>query len=320
VPPPHPLPLEPEPWRQRVGTRTLDPDTWIELGPDADEQITLKRRILAERADEVVVVLPGTEPAAAELLDELTAHLLRLFPGRYARDRGGSLVDPRDGSAYLPDDPDRLHPLDAAGRLVPEDLCLHLPGPDGVLRLVGGSVAFPSRWRLADKVGLPVGAVHAPVPRYAEIAPAVDRLLAGLTPGRGLWRLGWTVHQDAALSQPPGPEPAAAPAADFGTAVAGGAWLRMERQTLRRLPRHGSVVFTIRTSVTPLADVARDPQARSRLVAALRAMPEEIATYKDLPAQVRARPGRSAGSGRARRAARSRRHHAQWWIDDVGYL
>ncbi|MEZ5865467.1 MAG: DUF3445 domain-containing protein [Geminicoccaceae bacterium] len=35
--------------------------------------------------------------------------------------------------------------------------------PEGY-RLVGAFVAFPSRWSLAEKIGRPMPAIHAPVP------------------------------------------------------------------------------------------------------------------------------------------------------------
>ncbi|KAI0314208.1 hypothetical protein OF83DRAFT_1165304 [Amylostereum chailletii] len=46
--------------------------------------------------------------------------------------------------------------------------------------------------------------------------------------------------------------------------------LRSERQSLRRLPRTGAVVFTIRTYLTPVVKLAREPGMPGRLAAALR--------------------------------------------------
>jgi hypothetical protein len=56
--------------------------------------------------------------------------------------------------------------------------------------------------------------------------------------------------------------------------------LRTERQTLRRLPRSGAVVFTIRTYLVPMEELAREPGAAARFASAVRSWPEGIKEYK----------------------------------------
>jgi hypothetical protein len=58
--------------------------------------------------------------------------------------------------------------------------------------------------------------------------------------------------------------------------------LRVERQTLRRLPETGAVVFTIRTHVTRLDRAIRNRASAAELAAAVRAMPEATAQYKQI--------------------------------------
>lgn len=53
--------------------------------------------------------------------------------------------------------------------------------------------------------------------------------------------------------------------------------LRVERQTLRRLPRTGAVVFTIRVYLTPLAQLVQEPGVPGRLASAIRSWPEDVA-------------------------------------------
>lgn len=54
-------------------------------------------------------------------------------------------------------------------------------------------------------------------------------------------------------------------------------WLRSERQTLRRLPRTGAVVFTIRVYQTPIVDLAEEPGVPGRLAGAMRGWSEDVA-------------------------------------------
>lgn len=278
------LPFSDRPFRLRMGLKPLDPWQWLEVDPGYDEEMALKHHLLAERHAEVFAALPGCEAASAEVLDAVVAHLLRVFPERFvAADGPGRIADRRSGQPLLPDGDD-LHPLDAAGRLVQEDLCLHLPGDAGVPVLAAGSVCFPSRWSLREKLGLPIRAIHAPVAFYDEqLGAQVDQVIARLRPDRGVCRLNWNVHDDPALFQPGGhdrtaPNPAVTPdtAGDL-------LMLRVERQTLRRFSHHDSVLFTIRTHQRPLRSLEPRPDLAARLAAALRGLPERTFRYKSLP-------------------------------------
>lgn len=54
--------------------------------------------------------------------------------------------------------------------------------------------------------------------------------------------------------------------------------LRVERQTLRRLPRSGAIVFTIRVYMTPLTELG--PDEAGRLASAIRGVREQEAAYR----------------------------------------
>lgn len=54
--------------------------------------------------------------------------------------------------------------------------------------------------------------------------------------------------------------------------------LRTERQTLRRLPHSGGVVFTIRTYLTPIVELEKEEAGR--LGSALRSWPADVGEYK----------------------------------------
>ena len=62
------------------------------------------------------------------------------------------------------------------------------------------------------------------------------------------------------------------------TPTATAAILRTERQTLRRLPETGAVVFGVKVYVTPVEDL--DADARAAFRAALAAFSPEMAAYK----------------------------------------
>jgi dimethylamine monooxygenase subunit A len=60
-------------------------------------------------------------------------------------------------------------------------------------------------------------------------------------------------------------------------------FLRVERQTLRRLPLTDAVIFGIRVHVYPLDKAIDRPDRAAALASAVRALPAEIQRYKSLP-------------------------------------
>jgi dimethylamine monooxygenase subunit A len=121
-------------------------------------------------------------------------------------------------------------------------------------------------------------AVHAPVPGYdVHLADRVTQVLRKLRPGGVVERRNWSILTDPGLHQPDD-----APMAAVELEGAGGVWVRVERQTLRRLPTSGAIVFSIRTFQRRLD--ALDSQERAQLAAALVDLPTEMADYKGITA------------------------------------
>lgn len=271
------LPFDDGRFRLMMGLMPLALADWLELDDELAADLAAKRALLATRHDEVFATLPEAEAAAAELLALLVAHLVEHHPAIFSRD-GDGLVNAATGERWDVAAPG-LHPLDLAGRLVQEDLCLLTTGDASPL-LIGATLCSPARWRLRDKIGRPLGAIHDAVPGYAEaLSRPVDRFLTLLKPEKPVWRLNWGVMDDPEPFQPEArPAPAPVTAANAGERL----WLRVERQTLRRLPATGAAVFTIRTHVTRLDAAIRSPATAAALAGAVRDMPDASRDYKRL--------------------------------------
>ena len=131
--------------------------------------------------------------------------------------------------------------------------------PEGWV-LEAASLCAPSRWTLAEKMGRTLLDVHEPVPGYAEvIGRPTDAMFDKFTPERPVWRINWTILDRPELFQP-APEGRKSGGAGVTAENAGEALtFRVERQTMRVLPRTRAVLFGIRTYVRPLAELAADP-------------------------------------------------------------
>ncbi|EDL50017.1 DUF3445 domain-containing protein [Erythrobacter sp. SD-21] len=161
--------------------------------------------------------------------------------------------------------------LPEAARNHHEDMCLLTLRPDeDQYRLVGAAVAWPSDWTPADKIGLPLRALHAPIQGYEEqLASGVDHFMARLKPGAIYGRCNWFIAATGERRWVA--EPAEKAFAQVTPENAGETlFVRSERQTLRRLPETGAILFTIGIYVSPLGDLSQDNQQRlARAVASL---------------------------------------------------
>jgi len=152
-----------------------------------------------------------------------------------------------------------------------EDMCLLTRRDDEEqYRLVGAAVAWPSDWTPADKLGLPLRALHAPIQGYEEqLASGVDHFMAKLKPGAIYGRCNWFIAATGARRWVAGP-----PERAFAHVTADNAgstlFVRSERQTLRRLPQTGAILFTIGIYVSPLRDIS--PANVQRLAQAMRSL------------------------------------------------
>ncbi|HVC60900.1 MAG TPA: DUF3445 domain-containing protein [Acetobacteraceae bacterium] len=274
------LPFEPGPYRMAMGLATLPEAAWFELDGHYPPELRERRRLLGEHRPDVFAALPVSDAARAETLAAIAGNLTTRHPDWFARD-GTTLHNRLTGEhwdlAHPPCDP-----LELAGRLVQEDLCV-IQHDDAAPVLTAAVLCFPSRWRLGEKLGQPLAAVHAPVPFYAErLARPVDRFMHHIKPGHIAARLNWSVLDNATLFQPEGKwreaRNPAVTAANAGQTL----FLRVERQTLRRLPRTGAVLFGIRVHVYPLAIAVVSAATAARLAQSVRALPDATVRYKSL--------------------------------------
>ncbi|MBX7069217.1 MAG: DUF3445 domain-containing protein [Microthrixaceae bacterium] len=260
------FPLDDRPFRLRMGLRPLDLADWLEIDGDRDADLALKAMLVAERYQDVVAIVddPGArsavDAACEELLAEVAAHVSPTVEGAF-------------------------HPIVAAGLSTQEDWAVMLP-VGGRLVLAAACVCFPTRWVLGTMIGKPMTGVHQHVAFYDEhLARPVDAFFDRLNVDKPVWRLNWNLMDDPDLFQPVAKHNSAVPnPAISATNVGERVWLRVERQTLRRLPDTGAIVFGIRIHQRPLAALLDHPEHLSTMRSAIVNLPEPTFAYKGIAA------------------------------------
>jgi len=248
------------PWEEAagftIGLRSIAPEAWLE-GGEADPAAR-KDPLYATARALVWAEAPGSRPGQAEAL---------------------SLIEAAAGPASGPA-PGDLPPLYAAARRTPDDLCL-MEKRDGEWRLTALSLSAGSFFTAEAVIGRSLAELHGPVTGFRDrMLGRVQRIFDGLRPDLILERRNWTVLNSPELHVPS----AAAVRARLplvGTAEAGDVLhLRVERQTLRRLPETGGALLTIRVWLAPLASLSADPARLAAFARAWRSADHDLRIYK----------------------------------------
>lgn len=266
-----------------IGLKPLDLDHWLEVDEHHSAYRAEKRRLYAEMPDKVLVAENGTQAAQQEVLDLVTEHLHRHYPEL-----------PVEAAPPQASDPLPAQPFHAASLLIQEDLILMRRGENG-WRLAAGSLCFPSSWSLQEKFGKPLHEIHVPVPGFGPGSrpdQLIARMFDALQVGQPVERYNWSIQANAALYHPLSNverevratrRPSRFPDGD----AAAHAFIRVERQTLRKLPISQDILFTIRIHLDPLKVLASHPD-RATLAAAfaaqLCALDEAQLDYKGMTA------------------------------------
>ena len=171
-------------------------------------------------------------------------------------------------------------PLYQAARRVADDLVL-MEKIDGVWRVSALSLSSPTFFSAHEVIGKSLGELHGPVHGFADrFLNRVTRIFDGLRDALILERRNWTlVNSDETFT--PLSAPVRARIGEITPETAGRQlYTRVERQTLRRLPRTGGALFTIRIWLTPLEQVTATRAGRDAFVQAWTRSPEDFRTYK----------------------------------------
>lgn len=274
----------------------LSASEWIELFPDTDYGHRLRFRRGAIQA------FFGRTSEAGSILSE-RRRWLATAPGAYAGARDGcvpllretvalavscgipSAAETVPGEATEGDAAfDGFDGFDACvklGALWEPDWMLLAPDGSKRFRLLGGCVCFPSSWEFAEKLGLPLDAIHDVVPGLnPALGARIQSGLHRLRPGHTWERANWGLSRFSDRNQHPtrGLRPV------DGTEALGELWLRVERQALVALPLSRGVLFGIRIAVCRLDQLAENAVLRAGFRRALSTMPEPMARYKHIEA------------------------------------
>ncbi len=273
----------------QLGLRRIRPESWILLGAEHASMMQQKRARLDDHRSFYYRTLPQSLPAQRELRERVTAHLVADYP--HAFERRGSVVRSLVTGQALDLADNGTEPLLQLSYLIEEDFML-LDQSGGAPRITAAANAYSSSGRLVASVGHDVAWAHAPVPGLTlQLGGRINQVLGSIHAAIPCERFNWQVTPLATVFFPHA-DPHAANAAAMHAVVAALRrdparvgellWMRVERQTLSRLPESNAVAFSLHTYSDPLSCLRSDVASARAILALLNNYSEQRWKYSEM--------------------------------------
>ena len=272
----------------QIGLRPLDLKNWLEFDENHLEYLAQKNELLANRHERVFVAQQKTADVQGEVLELVLSHLSERHADRFNIDNARTVASITGSDVSVDLRNSDMPDLEKAARLVQEDLVIMRKREDG-WTLVAACVCFPSSWVLVEKFSRPMHEIHGPVPGFEKgtrNATMIERIFDNLLVDMPAERFNWSIYSDDALYHDDRAGEHVRKADLIGTDDgAGENYLRVEHQTLRKLPDSGDILFTIAIHIDPVRVLANRPDRAeiiSGFIKSLREMSEKQTQYKGL--------------------------------------
>ncbi|KAF7295270.1 hypothetical protein MIND_01066100 [Mycena indigotica] len=264
-------------YHQTMSLKAMDPDRWIELESTYKERIKQRNALYAKYGKKIIDCLPGAESACRELMEMVVQFICVRYPGQFSVDYRSGLFNNRilgtTSNIFT------IEPLHFLLQHVPEDFLITQPdSKTGLYTFRAGVSCSSVGWNVSTKIGLDLSGIHAPVPDYEDkMAFSMNRFFSSMKVDKPIQRGSWSLEigQPLFLQED---EP------DFRQSKPNVSLddihLRVDWQTLRRLPRSRAIVFNFKPLFTSVKQFRHEPYIPRLLLRILRESKASLLEYK----------------------------------------
>jgi len=168
-----------KPYHMTMGLKRLDIYNWLTIEPEYMEEHAIRKELLDNSLPSVLQCLPGSELACEETLRVVATFLTSRHADMFSFDQNQSLIHNKaTGESFsLLGGPGNPNPLEIAARLAMEDFNILMKDPsDEQYHLMASATLFPVGWKLQERIGGSMAALHNPVPNWQQkLGCPIDR-------------------------------------------------------------------------------------------------------------------------------------------------
>ncbi|KAJ5586287.1 hypothetical protein N7450_006074 [Penicillium hetheringtonii] len=281
-----PRPYRPFRWsyHQTMSLTKLETDWWIELESTYKSRIAQRKDLFAKNGKAVLDALPGSELACKELMEMVLQYICARYPQHF------TLIDKRilkNRILNTEQDIRSKPPLEILLDNVPEDFALMLRDDEtGFYFLRAAVICSALGWNVASKIGKQLHQIHAPIPDYKEkMQFSMDRwdyfsFFTKMPTEKPIQRGSWGLEVGEPLYMPPGdPHEELRKYQDPGLSIED-CTLRVDWQTLRRLPLSASIVFNFKAVFSPITEFRDEPGIPALVAKVVKEGKKSLMEYK----------------------------------------
>ncbi|PHH72613.1 hypothetical protein CDD80_4411 [Ophiocordyceps camponoti-rufipedis] len=242
-----------------MGLRADTPSELITIDRGYLDRVNIRRNLLCEHGNMLHGCAAGGEDGVREVYEYLMRQYLPArFPTIFAlTDKGRQIRNKVTGRTHPTAMADAEASLRAIGETVEEDMFL-VRETAGCHRSVAFICCFPAGFNPSTKLDKVLEDIHGPVPSYERIGPSMERFFGKLQVGKSVKRLNWVIQTHDRLLVP---EPHDAPhpgVSETGEIDVEKTFLRVELQTLTRLPITRDILFSFKTYLYPIRQIKEE--------------------------------------------------------------
>ncbi|CAG7948146.1 unnamed protein product [Penicillium salamii] len=276
-----PRPYRPFRWsyHQTMSLTKLETDWWIELENTYTSRIAQRKELFAKHGTNVLNAMPGSELACKELMEMVLQFICARYPQYFTLVDGHILQNRILGTEQ---DVTAKPPLEVLLDNVPEDFGIMLRDETtGFYFLRAAVICSSLGWNVASKVGKQLHEIHETIPDYKEkMQFSMDRFFTKMPTEKPIQRGSWGLEIEQPLYMPPGDPHELARLSQREDLTIDECHLRVDWQTLRRLPLSGAVVFNFKALFTPIREFRDEPGVPELLMKVLTEGKKSIMDYK----------------------------------------
>jgi hypothetical protein len=259
----------------------MEPNWWLELENNYVSRVKERQELFRDHGSKVLDYLPGSELVCKELMEMC----LQFYCARYPSYFSLSADSKNFHNRILGTDTEikRFHPLHILLNNVPEDFAIVLRNEDdGMYYFRAGVICSSLGWNVGTKIGMQLKDIHAPIPDYKEkMAFSMDRYFSKMPTNAPIQRGSWGLEVGTPLFMPPGHPHEKLREIQKPDLAIEECHLRVDWQTLRRLPLSGGIVFNFKALFTPVQEFRDEPYIPALLLKILKEGKKNLMEYKN---------------------------------------
>jgi hypothetical protein len=259
----------------------MEPDWWLEIDKTYPSMIAERQKLFRLHGNKVLDFLSGSELACKELMEQCLLFYCHRFPLHFSlsNDKKTFTNNLLNTTTEIKSQP----PLHVLLNNVPEDFAIVLRNEvDGMYYMRAGVICSSLGWNVSTKLGLQLRDIHGSIPDYKEkMQFSMDRYFSKMPTNAPIQRGSWGLEVGCPLFMPPGDPHEKLREVQSPDLKIEDCNLRVDWQTLRRMPLSGAIVFNFTALFTPVTEFRDEPRIPTLLTKILREGKRSLMEYKN---------------------------------------